>query len=1277
MKRILWVMGVLLVVLAGGVLVGPGLVDWNQYKDDIQAQAKKATGRDLVINGNIKITVLPAPALIAGDVSLANIEGASSPHMMRLKSLEIRVALAPLLTGRIEVERVKLVDPVVELEVLADGSRNWVFDTGGGTTQAVPPAAGTGEPVAATSAPPITLDNFTIENGTLIYRDAKNGTVERIEAINANFAAASLAGPFESTGGLRLRGVPLTYSVNVGEIIHGRTVPFNLKLGVAPGNAHLQMSGTVVGLGEVPKVKGKIKGGGDTLAGLIGAVLPGAALPGLLSQDFVFDGAVTVAAAGAEIKGLSFRLGKTQTTADITIDAGKILTVAGRVAANRIDLDRWLELSATPTGGKAQPAAGTPEVSSSGTSASKPGAGGSGATAFSIPKNINGSLNFTAEAITYRNGVIRKAILNAELTHGEITISQLSGKFPGGSDMAVFGFVTAAEGQPRFEGELETTVNDLHGVLGWLGLEIKGVAPDRLRKLTLVSRVVVDPEQVQFSGLDLQFDSSRLTGGVTVAITKRPSFGAEFLLDRLNLDAYLPKPPEKTAQTGKKKATKAVGEPGAGAAAKAGTEPRAKAPLPALKMLTTLDANLKARIKTLVFEGRQIKDVFFDGTLHNGRLKIRRLSVAKMAGASGSVSGIIDGLAGEPTATGLKFDVRASDVPRFLRLAGLDPPVPAKDLGAVRVRGQLDGKLLSPRLSLKLDGAGASVSIDGQIEGLATLPTAKALKFRLVTKDASRLLRLAGVDAPAVGKNLGPLSASGVLDGNLLTPKVTLNLKAAGGDVFLDGTLNLMGAGDMLDMTLKASHPNAARLLRVLGAGYRPVGKIGGLDVQARLKLGPAALTLQGMTAKIGTIELKGDVALALGGPRPKITATLNAGPITIDPFLPARKTASLGDGPKGRPWGGARVLPAAWTGMRHLAAGEKGRLLTLAAVGEWSRDPIDLSGLGAFDAEVALKSPTIEFDRYRLDNADLAFTLAAGKLKVSKVTGQLFGGALHATATVTATARPRFETVFALENVNLSLATRALAGEPLATGRMSIQAKLQTAGRSLAEMISGLSGGGSLRMSGVDVKGSATGTAMAGALGLVSAINQFAGLLGGAKKSSGADISGNFRINRGVARSQDLKLTTHVGKGTAAGSIDLPRWRIDVKGQVQLEANFLTALLQSRSRTNVTQAVPFTIRGRLDKPTVNLDTSKLPGGGLPIPGIDKLIKKAPKGIGGILQGILGGGVPRQGTGTTGGTAETLPPPPGSEPPPPPSQPPSQPRQITPQDLLKELFRRR
>jgi hypothetical protein len=288
---------------------------------------------------------------------------------------------------------------------------------------------------------------------------------------------------------------------------------------------------------------------------------------------------------------------------------------------------------------------------------------------------------------------------------------------------------------------------------------------------------------------------------------------------------------------------------------------------------------------------------------------------------------------------------------------------------------------------------------------------------------------------------------------------------------------------------------------------------------------------------------------------------------------------------------------------------------------------------------------------------------MAKGKITADKLTGVLFGGALHATGSVTAAKRPRIETAFALENMNIGQALRAFAGSTIASGRMSLKARLQTSGRSVADMISGLNGSGSLRMKGIDVKQGKTGTAMAGALGLVTAFNQIGGLLGGGGKGSVVvDISGSFDITGGIARSQDMRVVAGIGNGVATGSVDLPRWRIDVKGHVQLAQNLLTALQASRTRRNITQAVPFTVRGRLDAPTINLDTSKL-GGGLPIPGADKLLEKAPKGIGNILQGILGGR-------TQPPPAETQPPPTAE------TQPQQQPqRKITPKEMLKELFK--
>ena len=93
MKKILFGVVGLVLVLAAAVLIGPGLIDWNDYKEQIAARAEALTGRTLVIGGDIRITLLPAPALVVNDVALANMEGATAAEMVRLKSLEIRIAL--------------------------------------------------------------------------------------------------------------------------------------------------------------------------------------------------------------------------------------------------------------------------------------------------------------------------------------------------------------------------------------------------------------------------------------------------------------------------------------------------------------------------------------------------------------------------------------------------------------------------------------------------------------------------------------------------------------------------------------------------------------------------------------------------------------------------------------------------------------------------------------------------------------------------------------------------------------------------------------------------------------------------------------------------------------------------------------------------------------------------------------------------------------------------------------------------------------------------------
>ena len=205
--------------------------------------------------------------------------------------------------------------------------------------------------------------------------------------------------------------------------------------------------------------------------------------------------------------------------------------------------------------------------------------------------------------------------------------------------------------------------------------------------------------------------------------------------------------------------------------------------------------------------------------------------------------------------------------------------------------------------------------------------------------------------------------------------------------------------------------------------------------------------------------------------------------------------------------------------------------------------------------------------------------------------------------------------------------------------------------------MVSRLNGTGSFVLEGLDVKARGQGSALAGILNLVVGLNQLGGQLGGSRKGKGlADVTGTFAIDRGIARTQDIKLLSSVGNGDAKGFVDLPRWYLDVNGQVELAKNLLTQLLRRGKQSKT--ILPFRVYGRLDKPNVKLDTSKIKGG-IPIPGLDKLIKKQP-GVGKLLDQIL--------PGLGGGSSQQ------QQPQTQPQTQPQQKKKIRPEDILKDLF---
>ncbi len=1196
MKKLLWALGGLLVLCALAVVVVPMMIDWNAYKQDIAAQVKKATGRDLLIAGNISVDILPTPALTAEQVSLSSIDGAQSPDLIALKSVEVRIALAPLLGGNIRVEKVRLVEPQVYLEVLADGRATWNFskrEENGSPAESVTPSNGAG----GGSVPAVILDQFELVDGTLIYQDAASGSLEEIRDMDLNVAAASLtSGPYRASGSLVARGVRFGVDADVGAIVEGRTFPLDIALRVGGGSAELRLSGTVLGLSEAPRFRGDLSIDSGNIGNVVKALTEGTELPEPLQQSFKLTGALDVSESSLAIDGLAIDLGGAKGTGKVNGTLGNAPKVSAQFSIDRIDADPWLK----PPPPQSEPAV-TPSAEKTIEAPEKaPTPATVGSTpSFSLPDGINISLATRIGEVSMRGDVVRNVIVNADLANGELTLSQASLEGPGGTDIAVFGVLGARDQKPSFDASFDVKIKQPRRLMEWMQVDANFLKSDNPGSLALAGRVGGTPTDISVRELKLSFDKTNVRGAATLALRERLGIGATVNVDQLDLDAYLAETPDKEA-----KSDTAPGSDNSKTPVDADVQ-QPPGPFDGLKALADFDANIRATVGTLTTQGIPIRDVDADLSLVGGNLTIRKFNVGNVAGLGLAASGVLKGLNDVPVADKFALRAGATDLSGVASLIGMTLPVPAKTIGKVEFLADINGRL----------------------------------------------------DTPTVSSTLTAMAAT-----------LTAN-----------GTIKPFDVAQMYDVGVGLKHPDVAALMKRLGTGYTPSGKIGDLNLSTRLKGGVSQLAFSDLTAIVGAAKVGGSGTVDLARAVPQVNAVLSTGPLIVDPFLPVQKSAALD-------LNDARVIPAALRLPEGMPLGVK-RLI--ASVSErWSRAPIDLSALRSVNADVKLTSPSVTYHEYKLEDANMVSALSDGVLQVQEFTGTVFNGRFTSAAAVDASkASPSIVGKFSVGGMDIGAASAA-AGIAGGSGRLTTTIEATTAGNSISDWIGGLGGKGAIEIRGIKGQQSLSdmpvvGMVLGPLLQVFEVLNSGLGTLLGAGANTRVgetDVSSAFTVTNGVVNTKDTKIISNLYEGTISGDLNLPLWSMNVGGNLAVDQGLLGTLLANVAR--VPSKIPFQVTGNIDKPNVKIQSfggSASQGGeGIKIPGIDKLEKKAP-GVGRLLQGILGGGATQQ--------QAPAPQPSANEPPPqtdsgasqsgsaPPAQQPQEQKQDPINQLLRGLIR--
>ncbi len=778
MRKVIFSLIALVVLALAAAFIGPSFVDWNKYKPEIAAQVKAATGRDITIAGDIGLNVLPAPTLSVHNVTVANLPGAIEPNMASLKALDVRVALGPLLEKRIKIESLTLIEPVITLEVLPDGRRN--FDlavpqgTAGTTPNPVAPAPAAPQAKPESGGASIEVENFRITDGTLTYRDDKKGTAERIEKLNADISLESLTGPVSAHGDLVTHGIKAIFEADAGRFEGGK-IPLKLDLSLPDADAKAKFTGSLSEPTADGQVTGNVEAGGSSLARLIalaakagGASSP--ALPPPLGQKFSVAASVTGSAKAVTLKDLKAALGDTLASGSIAATPGTPLRADVAVNMTSLEIDPWLPTTAPES-------KGDNKAADKGTGAAKPAA--AAAEGFSLPKDLVATFDLSIDAAVYKKDLIRQVKLKASLEDGKLSIKQASAMLPGGSSASATGVVASDGGKPVFDGAVEALSDNLRGVFDWLKVDVSSVPAERLRKFSLRSKIKGTPEQIDVTGLDVKLDTSALTGGVTVALRERPAFGARFDLDRFDLDAYLPQTAAANGAVPADASPKPEAKAPPGPAASFGAAP------PALAVLKSFDANVQAKIGSLTVHGLQVADIALDGTLQNGTLTIRDASAADFGGGSAKLSGVLTGLGDKP-AVDAAFDVKVKDPPRLMRLANREPPPLLAKLGAVGLSGKAKGALDNFSFDAALDAAGGRVSAQGTA-GMPDTGVRYDAAIDAKHDDLPALVRLFNPDYHPAGQNLGGLSLAFHAKGDATAGELS-DLKGKAGPVSFQGS---------------------------------------------------------------------------------------------------------------------------------------------------------------------------------------------------------------------------------------------------------------------------------------------------------------------------------------------------------------------------------------------------------------------------------------------------------------------------------------------------------
>ncbi|MGI9366300.1 MAG: AsmA-like C-terminal region-containing protein [Rhizobiaceae bacterium] len=993
--------GSLLVIALLAALILPPYVDWNQFKSRFEAEASLTLGLPVTVNGQTSARLLPLPSVTFTDIEIGSSEG--KPAVLVADSFKIDVELAPLMKGNVVIVDMQLNNPTVNFEIDEKGQLEF-------------PEIDQQRPELRDAN--VSLENISIENGTVNLTDVRYDRAVRLEGVSAEASARTLRGPWQVDGFLSHNEERYRIGLSTGSWQQQGSIRLTIDVEPQSFPYDFEFNGPLVVREGMPAWSGRLKikpMGPQSDEDLIVFRRPG--------QDQTFpirlESELQIVSGGATAPAFELDIGSRDDPYKLTGNGQAVFTeqVSFRLRAEgqQVNVERF-------SAGQEQGQDFSSRLETLKSFLTR------------IPQfDADGEINLYLPAVVAGDTVIREVGMDlrpAPLGAGW-QVNNLEAQLPGRTEMRADGQLLLGE-TLGYQGEFLLASQQPSGFAKWLGAPADSAIRD-LAEAGFSAKTVITGELVEFNEVELILDKAKLTGSIR---REKPSDGRARLVTKLAGDTV-----DFDELNGLFELFSLGGEE---------------------QKIAAHDLDLDLNAGSLAFANLEARDVTAKVKLEQSRLMVDQLTIGDIAGANISLNGQLQGLADQPQGK-LVSTFTSAKPARFLETIN-------KRFGPYPIIGHFiesGGIIRDSALELQFEagqegyelvvtGKSGGSDIDARLAGNdVSVPLDQQevdAKLIVVSERASDLLAQFGLPViPLVdsGRAAMRLEASGVSEQGLKTD-ATLTLSR--GYIGADGTLKPIVDGENISfygvLKLNGEFEDMDTPILMSGIPFPGFGEGLAGEFNTLLTVNGTRFLAQEVAGRLGASEFSGNGSVDLARqPRPMVRGDLSISD------LDAAKLAGL-----------VYTRPAGNVSTNALATDDA----TGSAV---SNQPV-FSGI---DARIKVRSDRVGmFETFPdVTNAAANLSVRDGDMSFDSLNAQWMGGLIEGEFAMAQTSAARsLNGQLSIKDADVA-GISALSGLPEGlSGQLTMGGTFEATGKDWPSMLSQLTASGSLKLTGGQLAG-------------------------------------------------------------------------------------------------------------------------------------------------------------------------------------------------------------